>query len=104
MGGKCMNEAKNGFVVNSTESISVTACEVRQAVIELPDSKSCGLDGMYTEHLKYDNFRPVALASIVSKVMEKVLLSRLKDFIYSIDNQFGFKTKFSTDLCIFALK
>uniref|UniRef100_A0A8C6LZR9 Reverse transcriptase domain-containing protein n=1 Tax=Nothobranchius furzeri TaxID=105023 RepID=A0A8C6LZR9_NOTFU len=136
-------------VINSTESISVTACEVRQAVIELPESKSCGLDGIYTEHLKYanfrllpllaicftsclihgilpdalmsiilvpvikdkagragstDNYRSVALASIVFKVMEKVLLSRLKDFIYSTDNQFGFKSKLSTDLCIFALK
>ena len=51
-----------------------------------------------------DNYRPIALASILSKVLERVLLDRLCEYIYTTDNQFGFKAKHSTDLCIYALK
>ena len=51
-----------------------------------------------------DNYRPIALASVLSKVLEKILLSRLEKFIFTKDNQFGFKAKHGTDMCIFALK
>ena len=51
-----------------------------------------------------DNYRPIALASILSKVLERVLLDRVSEFICTTDNQFGFKAKHSTDLCIYALK
>ena len=51
-----------------------------------------------------DNYRPIAIASILSKVMEGILLDRLSEYIYTTDNQFGFKAKHSTDLCIYALK
>ena len=51
-----------------------------------------------------DNYRPIALASVMSKVMETLILSRLERFILSADNQFGFKRKLGTDLCILALK
>ena len=50
-----------------------------------------------------DNYRPIALASIISKVLEIVILDRIKCYIDSSDNQFGFKAKHGTDLCIFAL-
>ena len=51
-----------------------------------------------------DNYRPIALASVMSKVLETVLLSRLERYIMSTDNQFGFKRKHGTDMCIYALK
>lgn len=51
-----------------------------------------------------DNYRPIALTSILSKVLERILLVRLQDYILTTDNQFGFKSKHSTDLCIYALK
>ena len=51
-----------------------------------------------------DNYRPIALASILSKVLEKILLDRLERYITTADNQFGFKRKHGTDMCIFALK
>ncbi len=51
-----------------------------------------------------ENYRPIALASIVSKVLESIMLDRISESIYSTDNQFGFKAKHGTDLCIFALK
>ena len=49
-----------------------------------------------------DNYRPIALASIVSKVLEKILLNRLYIFLDTCSNQFGFKKKHSTDqlMCI----
>ena len=51
-----------------------------------------------------DNYRPIALASIVSKVLEKILLNRLYIFLDTCSNQFGFKKKHSTDQCVFVLK
>ena len=51
-----------------------------------------------------DNYRPIALASILSKVLERILLTRIETFILTMDNQFGFKRNHSTDMCIYALK
>jgi hypothetical protein len=51
-----------------------------------------------------DNYRPIALASIISKVLESLILDKISDCISTTDNQFGFKPKHSTDQCIYALK
>lgn len=51
-----------------------------------------------------DNYWPIALASMVSKVLESMLLDRLIDVINSSDNQFGFKRNHGTDLYVYALK
>ena len=51
-----------------------------------------------------DNYRPIALASIISKVLERILLTRMEMYVLTTDNQFGFKRKHSTDLCIYGLK
>ncbi len=51
-----------------------------------------------------DNYRPIALASVVSKILEKILLDHLCEFVPTTHNQFGFKPKHGTDLCIYALK
>lgn len=51
-----------------------------------------------------DNYRPVALTSVLSKVLERILLDRLCFYLGTTDNQFGFKAKHGTDLCIYALK
>ena len=37
-----------------------------------------------------DNYRPIALTSIISKVLEIVILSRYCDHLASADNQFGY--------------
>ena len=49
------------------------------------------------------NYRPIALASVVSKVFEMSLLVKLEKYLYSSYYQFGFKPKYSTDLCIYTL-
>ena len=45
-----------------------------------------------------ENYRPIALASILPKLLEKTLLNRLNQYILTTDNQFGFKRKYGTDM------
>ena len=52
----------------------------------------------------WGNYRPIALASVIYKVLEMALLVKLEKYLYSSDYQFGFKPKHSTDLCIYSLK
>ena len=51
-----------------------------------------------------DNYRPIAITSIMSKIIEIVFLSRYSEFLESSHNQFGYKNKLSTETCIFTLK
>ena len=51
-----------------------------------------------------NNYRPIALATIVSKILESVLLIKCGEYLTTCDNQFGFKSCHSTDLCIYTLK
>ena len=123
--------------------------EIEDAINNLADGKSCGIDGIYAEHLKHcshnyrsllarcmtsflvhgylpdtlmsvilvpiikdksgkinskDNYRPIAIASTMSKLLEKLLLERLNNYLVTSSHQFGFKSKHSTDACIYVLK
>ncbi len=51
-----------------------------------------------------NNYRPIALVTVASKIFEIVLLDLLEPFLSTCDNQFGFKKGHSTDHCIFVLK
>ncbi len=51
-----------------------------------------------------DNYGPIALASPLFKVIERISLNKMEHFVLTSDNQFGFKPKHGTDMCIFALK
>ena len=51
-----------------------------------------------------DNYRPIAITSVASKILEYLLLERMKSQLDTADNQFGFKAKHGTDMCVFALK
>ena len=50
-----------------------------------------------------NNYRPIALSSTISKVFEDIILHRLEEYLWTTDNQFGFKSGHSTDLCVYAL-
>ena len=50
------------------------------------------------------NYRPIAVTSICSKLVELVILGRYRDCLQSNHNQFGFKRKLGTDNCIYTLK
>lgn len=133
----------------SEDTPSVSVFEISHIIDNLQSNKSCGLDGIYAEHLMFassristllslftksclvhgylprslldivlvpiikdksgsitsrDNYRPIALASILSKVIEKLLLQRIEDALFTSANQFGFKKKHSTDQCVYVLK
>jgi len=49
------------------------------------------------------NYRPVSLATIISKLFEHYL-SCISLLLATTDNQFGFKPKHGTDMCILLLK
>ena len=51
-----------------------------------------------------DNYRPVAITCVVSKILELVILKRCESALSTTENQFGFKPGLGTDTCIFALK
>ena len=51
-----------------------------------------------------DNYRPIALASIISKIVEMIMFDRMESYLLTQPNQFGFKKKHGTDQCIFVLK
>lgn len=51
-----------------------------------------------------DNYRPIAMTCIISKVFELMILNRYRDLLCTTPNQFGFKSKHGTELCIFVLK
>ena len=51
-----------------------------------------------------DNYRPIALASVVSKVAEIVINNRIYVYLDTCPNQFGFKRNHSTEQCMYVLK
>ena len=50
------------------------------------------------------NYRPIALASIVSKLFEYIILQRCEKHLGTTDNQFAYKSNHSTDIALFLLK
>ncbi len=136
-------------IEKTVNEISVSHYMIIEAIKELSINKSCGLDGITAEHLKYaseklphllsmaitgffvhgflpdamlsvlivpvikdkagninskDNYQPIALASIISKIIETIMLIRMETYLLTHANQFGFKKTHGTDQCIFALK
>lgn len=57
--------------------------------------------------MKFNNYRPVSLLSILSKIYEKVMYNRLMDFLEKekilYEKQFGFRKKHSTHMALMLL-
>ena len=51
-----------------------------------------------------DNYRPIAITCVISKVLELLILEKYSQFLETSCHQFGFKKDHSTDNCIFVLK
>ena len=51
-----------------------------------------------------NNYKPTAIATALSKVLEQLLLSRLARYLWTADSQFGFKQLHGTEMSIFTLK
>ena len=50
------------------------------------------------------NYRGIAIASTLSKVLEGVILHKYSEFFTSSDLQFGFKSGYSTTMCTGLIK
>ena len=51
-----------------------------------------------------NNYRPIALATLTSKLFEYFILQQISPLLTTSSNQFGFKRKHSTDQCVFLYK
>ena len=51
-----------------------------------------------------NNYRPIALATIILKLFERVILNSTSTMLSTCDYQFGFKANHGTDMCVFVLK
>ena len=47
-----------------------------------------------------NNYRPIALATIISKLLESILLMKCEEYLCTSVNQFGFKKAHGTELSI----
>jgi exonuclease III len=147
-----LNTAKSHPLIINPDNDSYdrfTAEEVFNAISDLKSGKTCGLDGVYAEHLKHvnkklsvilslcfnamlihnylpdvfmktiivpivkdkkgdisssDNFRPIAITCVISKVFEIIILKRHSAVLETTGNQFGFKHCHGTEHSIFTLK
>ena len=50
------------------------------------------------------NYRPIALSTIYSKILEIIMLNRITCFIESSENQFAYKQGHGTEMATYALK
>ena len=78
----------HGFLPESMLSVAITP-----VVKDAKSSISCK-----------NNYRPIAIASVISKLFERILLHRMTEYLETCPNQFGYKQKLGTDSCIFTLK
>ena len=51
-----------------------------------------------------NNYRPIAIVTAASNLFEICILKVLDAYLITHDHQFGFKSKHSTDMCIFTVK
>jgi hypothetical protein len=51
-----------------------------------------------------NNYRSIALSSIIGKIWDKIILSKHSSILSSVDMQFGFRPGHSTTQCTFALQ
>ena len=51
-----------------------------------------------------NNYRPIAVASTISKLFECFILHQINPFLQTAHNQFGFKEKHSSNMSVFLLK
>ena len=55
-------------------------------IVPIPKPKEC-----YSKSLTCDDFRAIAISPVLSKVFEHCIFKCYETFLFSSDNQFGFK-------------
>ena len=67
---------------------------IETTIVPIVNNKSANLSDS-------KNYGPIAIATIISKIVEFVLLIKYGEHLNSCDNQFCFKSSHSTGLCIY---
>ena len=87
------------FLINKSISEGVVPDELKLAKVKPLFKKN--------DRLRPENYRPVSILSIVSKILEKSVYIQLEKFLKSnnilYEFQSGFRTSFSTDSCLIHL-
>ena len=71
----------------------------RSYTVPLPKVKDCR-----TKAMKCDDFRGIAISSVLSKVFEHCIIDRFNGYLHSHDNQFGFKKNLSCSHAIYTVR
>ena len=50
-----------------------------------------------------NNYRPIATATMTSKLLESIILLKCEEYLLTSDNQFRYKARHSTEFCIYSL-
>lgn len=105
--GVCVESMKNGPIeLHSHLASFVSMClshstlsKVVADVFITPilKGKSCDISDK-------NSYRPIAISSAISKLVESVLRNRLLPFIGTCHNQMGYKTGVGTETCVFLVK
>ncbi len=85
-------------LINSMFAHGFVPEEVMTVTI-VPIPKKKGVD-----ESKSANYRPIALASIFSKILELIILEEYPKLFLTTDNQFGYKKKIGTEMAIYVVK
>ena len=121
---KIINSLKNGAA--GYDELSASILKMISSSITSPLAYLCNLSfdqGVFPRELKlanviplykaddpcgFDNYRPVSLLCVLSKVFEKVMYNRLVEYLDMLnilnDKQFGFKRLHSSYMALMALK
>ena len=62
------------------------------------------LKGKMLDFTVSDNYRPVTISTLYSKIFESIIYNRIHERFETEDNQFGYKRSISTEMCIMTLK
>lgn len=99
-------------IINGTHKLFIMLSLVYNAMIVHGVSPSLFLTGLMIPIPKdrkkslcsSDNYRAIALNSILCKILDTIFISKESHALFSCDQQFGFKTGLSTTHCTFVLQ
>ena len=102
----------NEFYINCPQVFIILISNFINAVLNHQFVPECLLDskiipllkGKYLDFSISDNYRPITISNTISKVIESVLYARMSENLNCVDNQFGYREKSATDMCIITLK
>ena len=84
------------YIINRSMTDSTVPCKLKFAKV-LPLFKS------WPKNL-VDNYRPISILLVISKILERVIYDQLSDYLESNDlittSQFGFRRRYNTELAV----